>query len=108
MILFEIETPVAVERIEELLSVIGAHAVFIGPYELSVSLGVPREPPYPKVAGAIERFAVGCRTRGIPFRYPTDNAEAAPRSLRALLLTVGVDIRFVHSAAAAAFGEARK
>lgn len=110
VIVIQIETPAAVARIEELLSVSGAHAVFIGPYDLSVSLGVPGELQHPKVVGAIEKIAEACRTRGIPFGYPTHNADAAAkaRALGATLLTVGVDIRFVHSAAGAAFGEVRK
>jgi 2-keto-3-deoxy-L-rhamnonate aldolase RhmA len=109
VVVIQIETPIAVARIQELLTVSGAHAVFIGPYDLSVSLGVPGDLEHPEVLGAIERIAEACQTRGIPFGYPTHKIEAVTRARAhgATLLTVGLDTGFVRTGSKAAFTAAR-
>ncbi len=49
-----IESAPAVERLDELLSVEGLDAVFIGPHDLSISLGHPEEYDHPEVKNAIK------------------------------------------------------
>ena len=58
----QIERKVAIERIDELLSVPGVDVALIGPEDLSVSLGVPGETEHPLVVGAIEEVirSAGC------------------------------------------------
>ena len=48
-LMIQIETREAVERIEELCAVPGIDAIFLGPADLSASLGVPGETGHPKV-----------------------------------------------------------
>jgi 2-keto-3-deoxy-L-rhamnonate aldolase RhmA len=50
----QIERAVAVERIDDLLSVPGVDVALIGPEDLSISLGVPGETGHPRVVQAIE------------------------------------------------------
>jgi 2-dehydro-3-deoxyglucarate aldolase/4-hydroxy-2-oxoheptanedioate aldolase len=50
----QIERKVAIERLDDLLSVPGVDAALIGPEDLSVSLGVPGEISHPAVVEAIE------------------------------------------------------
>ena len=54
MVVLQIETKLAVERREELLSVPGIDAVMIGPADLSISLGVPGEFDHPKMIETID------------------------------------------------------
>ena len=56
-----IESVPACENLEELLSVQGVDAVFIGPHDLSVSMGIPEEYDNPDYIGLIED--VICRSR---------------------------------------------
>lgn len=75
MVVLQIETRLAVERREELLSVPGIDAVLIGPVDLSISLGVPGEFEHPKMVEAMEQVrdsclkhavAPGTQTRTVP------------------------------------------
>jgi 2-keto-3-deoxy-L-rhamnonate aldolase RhmA len=65
MVVLQIETRAALERIEELLSVPDIDAVMIGPADLSVSLGVPGEFDHPKMIQAIEQIRDACIRHGI-------------------------------------------
>jgi 4-hydroxy-2-oxoheptanedioate aldolase len=62
-----IETRDAVGRIDEILSVPGIDAVYVGPADLSITLGLPPAPDHdePVFADAIDRILEGCRTHGI-------------------------------------------
>jgi len=65
MVALQIETKLAVERRDELLSVPGVDAVMIGPADLSVSLGVPGEFDHPKMIEAIEQVRDSCLAHGV-------------------------------------------
>ncbi|XP_023344901.1 uncharacterized protein LOC111714094 [Eurytemora carolleeae] len=61
-----IETQEAVDNINEILDVDGLDGVFVGPCDLSISLGVlPKATPTePHVVDAIEKVKNGCQSRG--------------------------------------------
>jgi 4-hydroxy-2-oxoheptanedioate aldolase len=63
-----IETGEAVENIDEILSVPGLDSIFVGPSDLSVSLGhTPGfDPRFPKVSDAIAKIADAAKRRNIP------------------------------------------
>src|ERR1041385_7140637 len=54
MVVLQIETKLAVDRCDELLSVPGIDAVLIGPVDLSISLGVPGEFQHPSMVEAMD------------------------------------------------------
>jgi 2-keto-3-deoxy-L-rhamnonate aldolase RhmA len=56
----------AAENIEEILSVDGVDGVFIGPYDLSASLGIPGKVADPRVREAIGRIRKACEAGGVP------------------------------------------
>jgi 2-keto-3-deoxy-L-rhamnonate aldolase RhmA len=77
-LMIQIETREAVDRIEELCAVPGIDAIFLGPADLSASLGVPGETGHPRVYAAAERtiriaraygkqVAVGAAIQDFPF-----------------------------------------
>jgi len=75
MVVMQIETQLAVDLRDELLSVPGIDAVMVGPADLSVSLGVGGEFLHPTMVEAMEKIrdscvahgiAPGTQTRGIP------------------------------------------
>ncbi|MFN8007754.1 MAG: aldolase/citrate lyase family protein [Terriglobia bacterium] len=54
-----IESRMSVENIEGIVSVEGIEAVCIGPMDLSVSLGIPKEYEHPKYKAAYEKSSPG-------------------------------------------------
>lgn len=66
----------AVENIEEIAAVDGLDAVFIGPYDLSASLGHAGEVEHPTVVEAIERVTRACQSAGVPLGYFGVDAKA--------------------------------
>jgi 2-keto-3-deoxy-L-rhamnonate aldolase RhmA len=65
MVVLQIETKLAVERRDELLSVKGLDAVLIGPVDLSISLGVPGVFDHPKMVEAMEKIRDSCLKHGV-------------------------------------------
>lgn len=65
MVVLQIETKLALDRREELLSVHGIDAVMIGPADLSVSLGVPGEFDHPRMIEAIDKIRDSCVAHGV-------------------------------------------
>jgi 2-keto-3-deoxy-L-rhamnonate aldolase RhmA len=61
LVITQIERQVAVERIDDLLSVPGVDVALIGPEDLSVSYGVPAETSHPSVVAAIDRVIESAR-----------------------------------------------
>jgi 4-hydroxy-2-oxoheptanedioate aldolase len=93
----QIEDPEAVDSIEEIAAVEGFDLLFIGPGDLSISLGVPFEFDHQLVQGAIDRVACAARKHGKWWGMPTGSPEAAQKALDrgARLITAGVDHVFL-------------
>jgi 2-keto-3-deoxy-L-rhamnonate aldolase RhmA len=65
MVVLQIETVAAMNRVDELLAVPGVDAVMIGPADLSVSLGVPGQFEHPTMVAAIENIRDACIRAGV-------------------------------------------
>lgn len=65
MVVLQIETKTALERVDELLAVPNIDAVLIGPADLSISLGVAGQFEHPSLIAAIEKIRDTCDKRGI-------------------------------------------
>ena len=65
MVVLQIETKTALERIDDLLSVPKIDAVMIGPADLSISLGVAGQFEHPTLVAAIEKIRDACIRHGI-------------------------------------------
>ncbi|MCX6623962.1 MAG: aldolase/citrate lyase family protein, partial [Acidobacteria bacterium] len=77
LIVLQIETALAVERRDELLSVPGVDAVMVGPVDLSISLGVPGDFLHPKMVEAMEKIRDSCLAHGVIPGTQTRNVELA-------------------------------
>jgi 2-keto-3-deoxy-L-rhamnonate aldolase RhmA len=60
-----IESVPAMERLDEILSVPGLDGVFIGPHDLSVSLGLPEQYDHPFFAEAVKTIIQTTRSKGL-------------------------------------------
>jgi len=65
MVMPQIETERALKNLEEIICTEGIDAAFVGPMDLSMSLGVFREFDNPKFLKATERFMSTCNAHGI-------------------------------------------
>ena len=61
----QIEHIDSVKNIDEILSVPGVDAIFIGPYDLSASMGITRQFDHPKMINAQKRILDACARHGI-------------------------------------------
>lgn len=75
-IVIQAEHARAVENIEQIAAVDGIDAVFIGPYDLSASLGHAGDVEHPAVVEAIEHVTKVCRARGMALGYFGVDAKA--------------------------------
>ena len=77
MVVLQIETALAVERRDELLSVPGIDAVMVGPVDLSISLGVAGDFFHPKMIDAMEKIRDACVAHGVAPGTQTRNVQLA-------------------------------
>ena len=66
MVIVLIEDREGVENIDEILSVKGIDAVFLGPFDMSVGMGQRGDALHPDVQGNLDRVITACRMRNVP------------------------------------------
>ncbi len=64
--MIQLETPAALERLEEIAAVDGVDAIFMGPGDLSSAMGVIGNVGHASVQGALKDAAERCRKTGKP------------------------------------------
>lgn len=96
----QIETKEGLENIEDILSVKGVEAFFVGPYDLSLSLGVFKQWDSPKFVEALERIIEAAKRTGtVPgmlalVEEPDKTIEKGFR-----LINLGIDTNLLMDAA---------
>ena len=58
------ETVAALEQIEEIASTPGVDGIFVGPFDLSISMGMPGQFKNPEFVKALERILAACKAAG--------------------------------------------
>ena len=100
-----IENATAVENLDAILSLPGLGFAFVGPGDLSVSLGHPLEMDHPDVREAIEEVEAAGAAHDIPLAgivvEGQDASELADRGYQ--LITVGSDVMVLREAFEARF-----
>lgn len=79
IIIVQIESKKAVENLSEILSVKGIDAAFVGPADLSQSLGIPGQMEHPLEVEYIRRVINVCNDSGIPPGIHMHNLAGAKR-----------------------------
>jgi len=106
-----IETRQAVNNLEEILSVKGVSGVYVGPSDLSLSLGKPPtlDPTDKEVLAAIDTIVKTTRKKGLIAGVHTDGPATALRRFEAgfQMCTILNDVRLLAVAAANAINEVR-
>lgn len=75
MVIAQLEGTEAIQNMDEIFDVPGIDIVFIGPYDLSQSLGVPGQTTHPAVVEAMKKIIKSAKERGMAVGTFTDSAE---------------------------------
>lgn len=75
MVIAQIETVAGVEHAAEIAAVEGVDVVFVGPMDLSQSLGIPAQRRNPLLIEAMEKVFAACRAAGKPCGTLTASVE---------------------------------
>ena len=66
MLFPQCETPGCLEHIEEISAIDGVDGIFVGPFDLSVAMGMPLEFERPEFKAALQRILDACKAAGKP------------------------------------------
>ncbi len=97
LIIMQIETQRGMEHLDEILSVPGLSVAYLGPHDLSTSMGLPGEVGYPRVVEAISEFLRGCKRHGVVPGIWVDSIKDGRNWMRrgARFMTYGADFAMV-------------
>ncbi len=99
VVVVHIEGQEGVENLGKILQVPGLDVIFLGPYDLSQSLGLPGQVDHPKVQSTMEEVIRMCRRTGVAVGTFADNVEAARRwiDLGVQYMAIGVDTSLIYN-----------
>ncbi len=104
-----IESVPAMEALEEIVAIDGIDAIFVGPNDLSISLGVPDRYDHPAYEAALRAIIATCQLRNLPVLIHHQTAELTQKWLRegARFVLHSTETRAVHNAFRSEFGAIR-
>ena len=104
-----IESVPAIENLENILKVNGVDAVFVGPNDLSISLGVPDQYDHPDYEGALRRILSTCKAHGTPVLMHHQTVALTQKWLKegARFVLYSSDARTMHNGFREEFGAIR-
>ena len=109
LIAVQIEGQEGLDNLDGTLEVDGIDIIYIGPYDLSQSLGIPGQVRDERILTKAEEITLRARAKGRRVGIYVDDVEMAERyaALGVQLITLGVDIRLFAEKCAQMSGEFR-
>ena len=100
LVIAQIERKVAVDHIDNLLSVPGVDAALIGPEDLSISMGFPGQTKNPVVVEAVEKVIASAQKNGVAAGIHMGNTEALTQWMKKgmRLIMLSSDLGFIMDA----------
>lgn len=100
-VVVQIEHCDAVANVDQILAVPGIDAIFVGPYDLSNSMGLVGQVNHPDVAASIDKVRAACARTNSPMGIYCSNADQARKEIDAgaRLIAVGTDIMHMANSA---------
>lgn len=83
LVLPQCETVECLKSIEEVVAIDGVDGIFIGPFDLSITMGIPAKFDKPEFKAAVDRILKACKDAGKPCFIFTGNAEESRKYLDA-------------------------
>jgi 4-hydroxy-2-oxoheptanedioate aldolase len=100
LVIMAIEGTEGINNLSKILQIKGIDAVFVGPYDLSQSLGVIGQVTHPKVIEKIREIVSLSKKSGVAVGLYTDTAEVAKEWVKqgVLYCCVGIDTAILYNA----------
>jgi 2-dehydro-3-deoxyglucarate aldolase len=100
-VIVQVEHIDAVRNVEQILDTDGVDAIFVGPYDLSASMGRAGRVDDPEVQAAIARVRQVCTARKYPIGIFANDAAGARQALDQgfTLIAVGAEVTLLSGAA---------
>jgi 2-keto-3-deoxy-L-rhamnonate aldolase RhmA len=114
LLLLQIEHIDAVNNIEEILSVPGIDGTYIGPYDLSMSLGIPGQLNHPDVINAKNKVLEATLKKGLVAGIHCVHSDTAYIDSKLAIeqgyrfIAIGTDILFLGNSARSVYAEIQK
>jgi 4-hydroxy-2-oxoheptanedioate aldolase len=107
LVILQVEGKQVLNKLDEILSVEGLDILFVGPYDLSQSLGVPGQVSHPTVIEAIKGITEKAKKAGVVIGVFCDTFEAAAlwRNAGIQYLSYSVDVGIFTEACAEIVGK---
>ena len=109
LLVVQIETASSVEQVEEIVSMPGVDVAFVGPNDLSISLGVPGQMDSPVLDAAIQKVIDACQRHNVAAAIQTNAPETAAgwveRGMN--MVSISSELGLLTSAGLAATSNAR-
>lgn len=83
VVVIGIESTPAIDNLEAILDVAGVDAIFVGPHDLSISVGVPEQYDHPEFDAAMQRVMDVCDARHVPVMFHLFNQQLQQKWMRA-------------------------
>ena len=101
-----IESVPAIENLENILKVGGIDAIFVGPNDLSITLGIPDEYDHPDYEAALREIIAKCQAAGVPTLMHHQTVPLTIKWLQegARFVLYSSDARSMHNAYRDEFG----
>ena len=93
-VIIHIEGTEGIENLDDIIAVDDIDVIFIGPYDLSQSLGIPGQVNDPKCIAAIKTIVEKCQAKNKDMGIFADNVETAKRykDLGVKYISISVDV----------------
>jgi len=82
IVMIQIEHTDAVKNIDSILKVKGIDAIFIGPYDLSASMGLTGKVNHPEVRAAVDLIKKKCLEAGLPYAIFGGTPESLEQDIK--------------------------
>jgi len=92
-----VESKNLIDNLQDILSVKGLDFLFIGPADLSISLGVHFQTTHPVVREYTKKALDAAKSKGVPVGFPAGDAEKAKEAIKEgfRILRIGVDTAMI-------------
>lgn len=100
VVVLQVEGKEGLERVDEILETPNLDVLFLGPYDLSASLGLPGQVNHPEVLRAMERVVQKAKKASVAVGVFADDPAAARRWIDqgVRYITVGLDANYLVTA----------
>lgn len=92
LVVIMVEDDVAINHIDELISVEGVDVVFMGTMDLSYNLGIPGDVRHPEILKRIDLVIAACEKRGVAFGMPVPNPNWYQKGIRFIFASSDIDL----------------